>query len=51
MFIKSEIQKILNCKKFFPMRYSFKEYVKIVEIYMVNFNVTVFNELKIMINN
>ena len=30
------------------MSHSFKEYVKIVKIYMVNFNVTIFSNLKIM---
>ena len=30
------------------MTYSFKGYVKIFKIYMVNFNVAIFNRLKIM---
>ena len=30
------------------MTYNFKEYVKIVKIHMVNFNVTVFSTLKII---
>ena len=30
------------------MKYTFLEYVKITKIYMVNFNVTIFNRLKIM---
>ena len=28
------------------MTYSFKEYINIVKIYKVNFNVTIFNRLK-----
>ena len=31
-----------------PMTYIFKEYLKIVKIYLVKFNVTVFNRFKIM---
>ena len=31
------------------MKYTFLEYVKITKIYMVNFNVTIFNRLKIMV--
>ena len=34
--------------KKFPVPYSFKECVKIVEIYLINFNVTIFDRLKIM---
>ena len=30
------------------MTYSFKEYVKITKIFMVNFNATIFNRLKII---
>ena len=32
--------------KKFQMTCSFKEYVKIVQLYMMNFNVTIFNRLK-----
>ena len=41
--------KSLSCKRIcFPMTHSFKEYLKIVKIHMVNFNVTVFNRLIII---
>ena len=32
-----------------PMTYVFKGHIKIVKIYMVNFNVSVLNRLKIMV--
>ena len=49
IFIEKEIQRRLSCKKiYFPMTYIFIEYGKIVKIYMVNFNVTIFNRPKIM---
>ena len=31
------------------MMYTFKEYAKIVKIHMLDFNVTIFNRLKIMV--
>ena len=41
-------QKVWVVKNLFSDDVSFKEYVKIVKIYMVNFDVTIFNRLKIM---
>ena len=32
----------------FPMSYILKEHVEIIKIYMVKFNVTIFNGIKIM---
>ena len=45
---KNEIQKSLVSKNYFLMMYSFTECVKIVKVYVVNFNVTIFNRLNIM---
>ena len=41
-------QKVWVVKNLFSDGVSFKEYVRIVKIYMVNFDVTIFNRLKIM---
>ena len=43
--VKKMFIKIRLCN---PMTYDFKGHVKIVEIYMVKFNVSVLNSLKIM---
>ena len=46
--LKVRFKKAEVVKKVFLMMYNFKEHVKIVKIYMVNFNVTIFNRLKLM---
>ena len=49
MFTESEIKKSASYKKsIFQGSTIFKGYVKIVKKYMVSFNVTTFNRLKIM---
>ena len=46
--MKMAFQKVWVVKNLFSDGVSFKEYVRIVKIYMVNFDVTIFNRLKIM---
>ena len=43
--VKKMFIEVRSCN---PMRYGFKGYVKIVEIYMLKFNVSILNRLKIM---
>ena len=43
--VKNMLIEIRFCN---PMTYDFKGHVKIVEIYMVKFNVSILNRLKIM---
>ena len=49
IFLENEIQnKSGYWKIYFPKTHSFKEHVKIVKIYMMKFDVTIFNGIKIM---
>ena len=43
--VKKMYIEIRSCN---PMTYDFKGHVKIIEIYMVKFNVSILNRLKIM---